>query len=423
MKTSINKSILAFALLSVMALSANAQLSAPFAGGVKLQQGGASNPQFGINMKSAQGLTGDFTMSWAQPAANGVVKLTGYGPGAGTMTVTTLDLSSASDVGTSVLSVANGGTGATTLLGALNNMLPSQGGNGGKFLTTDGKNTSWGTAVTSVGLSLPAEMVVSNSPVTSTGTLSATWASQGANKIFASPDGAAGAPSFRAMTGNDVPNLDASKITTGTFTTSQIPNLDASKITTGSLNAAQIPNLDASKITTGVLNVAQIPNLDASKITTGTVPVSRGGTGVTSLNGNGVITANTAGDGLVSTHLNDGQIMIGSSAGAAVAATLTAGSGVSITNAGGSITISSNTNANNKARIALNPSTVTYTGNAAPAGFTLSPTSVITMTIMEAGGYPITATVTNINTVGNTFDFVISGYPTAGSSALITFQN
>src|SRR5689334_14394984 len=104
MKTSINKSILAFALVSVMALSANAQLAAPFAGGVKLQQGGATNPQFGIGMKSAPGMSGDFTMSWAQPSSNGVVKLSGYGPGAGTMVVTTLDLSSASDVGSSVLS-------------------------------------------------------------------------------------------------------------------------------------------------------------------------------------------------------------------------------------------------------------------------------------------------------------------------------
>jgi hypothetical protein len=68
-------------------------------------------------------------------------------------------------------------------------------------------------------------------------------------------------------------------------------------------------------------------------------------------------------------------------------------------------------------------SAVSYTANAAPAGFTMSATTVINITILEAGGYPITATVTNINTVNNTFDFVISGYPTAGSSALITFQN
>lgn len=43
---------------------------------------------------------------------------------------------------------------------------------------------------------------------------------------------------------------------------------------------AQIPSLDASKITTGSFAVAQIPNLDASKITTGTLPVANGGTGL-----------------------------------------------------------------------------------------------------------------------------------------------
>ncbi|MDP4236230.1 MAG: hypothetical protein Q8919_07295, partial [Bacteroidota bacterium] len=76
-----------------------------------------------------------------------------------------------------------------------------------------------------------------------------------------------------------------------------------------------------------------------------------------------------------------------------------------------------------KSRIALSASQYSYTANAAPAGFTLTATSVITITVFEAGGYPITATVTNINTSNNTFDFVISGYPTAGSSALIAFQN
>lgn len=41
------------------------------------------------------------------------------------------------------LAVANGGTGATTANGALTNLLPSQGGNNGKVLTTDGAVTSW----------------------------------------------------------------------------------------------------------------------------------------------------------------------------------------------------------------------------------------------------------------------------------------
>jgi hypothetical protein len=44
-----------------------------------------------------------------------------------------------------ILPVANGGTGATTTAGAANAILPSQTSNTGKYLTTDGTNTSWGT--------------------------------------------------------------------------------------------------------------------------------------------------------------------------------------------------------------------------------------------------------------------------------------
>lgn len=39
--------------------------------------------------------------------------------------------------------IAHGGTGATTANSALNNLAPSQGGQGGKYLTTNGTNTSW----------------------------------------------------------------------------------------------------------------------------------------------------------------------------------------------------------------------------------------------------------------------------------------
>jgi hypothetical protein len=70
--------------------------------------------------------------------------------------------------------------------------------------------------VTSVGLSLPAIFTVSNSPVTVSGTLTGTLATQTANTTFAGPaTGAAAAPTFRALVAADIPNLDASKITTG----------------------------------------------------------------------------------------------------------------------------------------------------------------------------------------------------------------
>lgn len=68
--------------------------------------------------------------------------------------------------------------------------------------------------VTSVGLSLPAIFAVSGSPVTSSGTLTATLATQTANQVFAGPtSGGAAAPAFRALVEADVPALAQSKIT------------------------------------------------------------------------------------------------------------------------------------------------------------------------------------------------------------------
>ena len=66
--------------------------------------------------------------------------------------------------------------------------------------------------VTSVGLSLPSIFTVSNSPVTSAGTLTATLASQTASRVWASPAGSDGAPTFRELVQGDIPALSASKI-------------------------------------------------------------------------------------------------------------------------------------------------------------------------------------------------------------------
>lgn len=62
-----------------------------------------------------------------------------------------------------------------------------------------------------------------------------------------------------------IPNLPASKIL-GQFNVNQIPELSADKITSGSFKIDQIPNLPATKII-GKLDPEQIPDLPASKIT------------------------------------------------------------------------------------------------------------------------------------------------------------
>ena len=80
------------------------------------------------------------------------------------------------------------------------------------FVKAQGYLTS-STGVTSVGLSLPNLFTVSGSPVTTTGTLTAQLATQDANKVFAGPgSGSAAAPTFRALVAEDIPSLNASKI-------------------------------------------------------------------------------------------------------------------------------------------------------------------------------------------------------------------
>jgi hypothetical protein len=76
--------------------------------------------------------------------------------------------------------------------------------NGTAWTTAD--NNSGGT-VTSVGISLPGIFSVSGSPVTTSGTLTGTLATQVANTIFAGPgSGSDAAPTFRALVAADIPS-------------------------------------------------------------------------------------------------------------------------------------------------------------------------------------------------------------------------
>mgnify|MGYP007122131568 CR=1 FL=1 len=102
-------------------------------------------------------------------------------------------------------------------------------------------STGLGT-VTSVGLSLPGIFTVSGSPVTTTGTLTGTLATQTANTIWAGPTtGAAAAPTFRALVAADLP----SGTIVGTLTANQIAYGSASNTITGS---AGLTFSDASNI-------------------------------------------------------------------------------------------------------------------------------------------------------------------------------
>jgi hypothetical protein len=67
---------------------------------------------------------------------------------------------------TGTLPIANGGTGQTTASAAANALLPSQGSNSGKYLTTDGTNLSWGTVSGYSAPTLGSTSIASGATVT-----------------------------------------------------------------------------------------------------------------------------------------------------------------------------------------------------------------------------------------------------------------
>lgn len=134
------------------------------------------------------------------------------------------------------------GTGASSAVG----VTQATGDNSTRLATTAFvKSLGYGTgSVTSVGLSLPSFITVTNSPVTGSGTLTGTLASQTANTVFIAPDGTAGAPTFRLLSATDIPSLTAAKISD--FNTQVRTNrLDqmAAPTASVSLNSQTITNL------------------------------------------------------------------------------------------------------------------------------------------------------------------------------------
>jgi hypothetical protein len=90
-----------------------------------------------------------------------------------------------------VRAFTNGGIAGTFSAGIAGHAISAGGGTG---------------TVTSVSLTEPVEFVVTGSPVTTSGTLAVTKASQTANTVWAGPtSGGAAQPTFRALVAADIP--------------------------------------------------------------------------------------------------------------------------------------------------------------------------------------------------------------------------
>jgi hypothetical protein len=205
-------------------------------------------------------------------------------------------------------------------------VVPASGGGTSNFLRADGTWQVAGTGtVSSVGLTLPGEITVTGTPVTTSGTLAGTWATQTAAKVFASPAGTTGTPSFRALVTGDLPaNPTFTTVTATTFTGALTGNASTATSATSATSATTLTGSLTGDVTNAgmtttvatvggataanVASATTAANAAASINTVGTI-VKRDGSGnfaagtiTATLSGAATSagTATTAGDGLTS---------------------------------------------------------------------------------------------------------------------------
>ena len=202
-------------------------------------------------------------------------------------------------------------------------------GSGLSFTAGTLSATGGGTGtVTSVGLSLPNIFSVTGSPVTSSGTLTGTLASQTANTVFAAPDGTAGTPTFRSLVAADVPTLNQN--TTGTAAnvtgtvaianggTGETTRQAAMDALAGAVTSGQYLRGNGADVVMSAIQAADVPTLNqnttgTSANVTGTVAIANGGTGQTTASAafDALSPLTTKGDLVVYNGTTDTRLAVG----------------------------------------------------------------------------------------------------------------
>lgn len=157
-------------------------------------------------------------------------------------------------------------------------------GTAGQVLTSNGTDISWTTlgsgsgTVTSVGLALPSFLTVTGSPITTSGTITASLASQSANLIFASPNGTSGTPSFRKAFVADI---------SATGTANSVSYLRGDGSWTSLTPYSSTTTLDCSTYLNSKHTVSSNTTITLSNLTegrTGNIEITYSGTSVVTFN-------------------------------------------------------------------------------------------------------------------------------------------
>lgn len=204
---------------------------------------------------------------------------------AGTGTVTSIDVSGGTTglttsggpitgAGTitlaGTLAIANGGTGQTTATAAINALLPTQAANSGKYLTTDGTNTSW-TTVTATNATNATNVAITDDTATAVAVYPM-WTS--------------------ATSGNVSPRISSTKITlvpsTGTITTT------GDMFVGSTVRVGKGPGSGTKNTALGINSLAIISTGDSNTaIGNGTLALVTGGNNNTAV-GDRALASNTA---------------------------------------------------------------------------------------------------------------------------------
>ena len=206
-----------------------------------------------------------------------------------TAVATKTDNASANITGGSItgitdLAIADGGTGASTANAALNNLLPSQASASGKYLKSNGTDSSWD------ALDISTADITGTLPVANGGT--GVTSSTGTGSVVLSNSPTLVTPDLGTPSSGVATNLTGLPLSTGVTGTLPIANGGTGQTTANAAFNALAPS-QATASGKYLKSDGTNTSWDALDISTaditGTLPVANGGTGVTTSTGTGSV--------------------------------------------------------------------------------------------------------------------------------------